>query len=148
MEVRRISFITLVLLGSIVTTSDRRIAGAEGDLPNRAVTQDPPVADTARFIPFRSLERRLEIREEETLIVGEIAADCAPGVASNFLVISPDKPFVTLIDDSCSTVGKFRWLIRLAPQRGDAGKYRVTICGSACLFGHCYTFDIKVNAAL
>ena len=152
MKIGRISFIGLVLLSSLSTIGDREMTRADADLRN--LVQEPPPPLGPRFVLFRSLEGRLVIQEQETLIVGEGMADCAPDVPQiGFFAVTSDTPFVTLIDDSClcpTSGSKFRFLISIAPQRGDAGKYRVAICGSACGVNpfSCFPIDIKVKAAL
>lgn len=150
MRIGRLGFVILVLLTSLSTVGDGKVARARANLRTLEIEQGPPPPPPPRFIAFRSLERRIEMREDEELIVGEMAADCAPGLNSVFVVSSRDTPFVTLSDDSCPTSGKYRSLIRVAPQRGDTGKYRVVVCGNACngIATSCFSFDIKVKQAL
>jgi hypothetical protein len=155
MRIGRFGLVTLVLMTSASTIGDVRVTSSEAELRTATIGQEPLPPPPPRFIPFRSLEKRLEIREEEILIVGEMEVECAPvySQTATFVVSSLDTPFVTLIDDSClcpTSGSKFRSLIRLAPRRGDKGKYRVVICGNACLGNgnECFAFDIKVKAAL
>ena len=154
MRTQRVALAILALLISVSTMGDMSTGRSEADLRTATIGQELP-PPLPRFIPFRSLEKRLEIREEKVLIVGEMTADCAPVYpqTATFVVSSRDTPFVTLIDDSClcpTSGSKFRSLVRLAPRDGDKGKYRVVICGNACLGGanECVAFDIKVKAAL
>lgn len=153
MGIRRIALASFVLLIPISLIGAGKTVRTEAD--TRAVEQGPPAPPVPVLFSFRSLEQRIQIWEEEVVIVGEMVATCPPVYSQNavFVVSSADTPFVTLIEDSClcpTSGSKFRSLIRIAPQRGNAGKYRVVICGNACGGSQnaCYGFDIKVKLAL
>jgi hypothetical protein len=149
----RIVLIIIALFGCSSVVSDHRMASSGPEPRAESFTQQqPPPPPPPTFIPFRSIEKRLVISEREVAIVGVLAANCDPVYSqfANFSVVSPDTPFVDLIDDSsqCATGSRFRFLVRVAPQRGDAGKYQVVICGNACGgMPVCIDFEIKVKKA-
>ena len=152
MRIKRVASAGFVLLISISLIGDGKTGRTEGD--TGTVEQEPPAPPVPVLFAFRSLEERIQIVEEEVVIVGEMVATCPPVYSqfANFIVSSPNTPFVTLLDDSClclATGSRFRSLIRIAPPRGSAGKYKVVICGNACggNANACYSFDIKVKAA-
>lgn len=148
MRIARISFVSLVVLGSLSSIGDREMTRAKADLPNHGVYQAIPVPVFIAFVPVGS---RLLIREGDTMIVGEMRSNCPAGFDPS-PAFSADPSFVTLIDDSClcpTSGSKIRFLVQIAPQRGDAGKYSVVIRGSACGVhsNEATSFNIKVKPA-
>ena len=154
MRIVRITFVSLLLLGSLSAIGDRKEvtrAKAEAVPPNPSLCQAimGPV-----FVNFLPLGGGLLIREGDIIIVGEMKANCLPlPGAPQGASFSADPSFVTFEDDSClcpTSGSKIRFLVRIAPQRGDAGKYRVAIRGSACGVSiiEPFFFRIKVKPAL
>jgi hypothetical protein len=143
MTTAKAGLVGVVLLIAMIFKGDAKMPRADSYPRARTIQQDaaPPLPV---FVPFVSLDGRLTIREGETLIIGEMVTECLPGFSGVFV---SDTSFVTLIDDSCLCTGKVRFLIRVAPQRGDAGKYHVVIRGNACNANanSLDTFDIKVK---
>jgi hypothetical protein len=74
----KVSLVIIVVLICANLPGDEKLANSEAAPRVESFDQGPPAPPLPVLIPFRSLNKRLIVNEGESLIIGEISANCAP----------------------------------------------------------------------
>jgi hypothetical protein len=109
--------------------------------------QAPPTRFETYITPW---DGHIAMREEQSIIVGELVVDCGPNAPGPpvFEFVPPAPSFARIVAVPCICQNQARAKVIVFPRRGDAGKYNIFMWAGSCGgVGQHHNFTLKVKKA-